>query len=723
MAIFLAWIFLGLSSVLFLPVAEAQQTAKSTKKNNEIVIKANFLKKINTSSLLENKIELAKTHEIEKLKILEKLSNWNECIKHSREIEKKYAELSNWALSIRWSCLSGAAQNKAEFPLKSWQQEWDALLQQQDFTLLLRSELYHIRARDFLEDFITYKILQCEQCEKQLDSFLNSKSIWLSKLEISNIYKVWGDVHRAKGNTQLAMDLFKKGLSFSENRFLVSRLSKMGETNWLKENKWHKEQDWHQTLVSRFDAEKFSSICSDDVTEEDDIDSLWLKASSCHLSAQYTKAVELYDMALAKEESKYTNSRMKAKLIFRKSIVHMRLNQTNEALLGFQSVLDRKTSGDEIAIAANYWSYKILKHLESASLAKQNKKTTDLKSEADINVAEKITDTAITNNETRVQSYLQERQSAQAKTSQDFLNTLWNQYPLSSYSIFLLNEQNKQNKKNMPWDQYFKGEKLSKLTSVLPGSAKKTLDRIQLLAKHSWLEEAAEEVHLLDWPTDDKSQILKASLLLDLNQFLVAFRSLDKIWSEKPQVYHEISLVKKIFPILYRDLIQKYVEKNSLQVADVLGLIRQESSFRSHIVSPAGAHGLSQMMLPTAKDIAKKMRLKLNYPQDLYIPENNIKMGIRYKEELFKKYESSWPLILASYNVGMGNIRNFLKQRSASLIDTELNVIDRLNGKLDQGPEYLQDLWVEELPWDETRQYVKTVQRNRVFYRLLYPEL
>ena len=140
--------------------------------------------------------------------------------------------------------------------------------------------------------------------------------------------------------------------------------------------------------------------------------------------------------------------------------------------------------------------------------------------------------------------------------------------------------------------------------------------------------------------------------------------------------------------------------------AIVLSIIRQESNFSSHVVSPAGARGLMQIMPATAKQVAQKKKKKFD-PQMLNSnPEFNVEVGSAYFSELLKRFDGSYILALAAYNAGPTNVRRWLK--SIGTPGTEnIDPID----------------WIEMIPFNETRNYVLRVLENLHIYRrhLNYP--
>jgi len=130
----------------------------------------------------------------------------------------------------------------------------------------------------------------------------------------------------------------------------------------------------------------------------------------------------------------------------------------------------------------------------------------------------------------------------------------------------------------------------------------------------------------------------------------------------------------------------------------LFAMMRQESRFRENIVSPAGAIGLLQIMPTTGRRLASDAGWDEYRPEWLYDPLTNIELSIRYVEELSKMFEGRWYAVAASYNAGEQVVSEWLKQRK-SLLEEE---------------------FIEEIPYQETRDYVMKVYTNWKAYKVIY---
>lgn len=134
-------------------------------------------------------------------------------------------------------------------------------------------------------------------------------------------------------------------------------------------------------------------------------------------------------------------------------------------------------------------------------------------------------------------------------------------------------------------------------------------------------------------------------------------------------------------------------------------ITRQESQFAQNAISHAGARGLMQLMPGTAREQAGKLGLAYNFSALITDPSYNIRLGDGYFARMLSYYGGSYPLAVAAYNAGPGNVNKWL----------------RANGDpRSSGQDWLK--WIEDIPITETRNYVQRVLENAVVYEHMYPE-
>lgn len=157
-------------------------------------------------------------------------------------------------------------------------------------------------------------------------------------------------------------------------------------------------------------------------------------------------------------------------------------------------------------------------------------------------------------------------------------------------------------------------------------------------------------------------------------------------------------LLAILYPMPYEQLIKRESRERGLDPYFVAALIRQESRFNKEARSGAGAIGLMQVMPGTGKQLAKKAGIRKVTPETLKDPTVNVKLGTRFLADMLRTYRRA-DLALVAYNAGptrASRWRNF--------------------------PEFgTPELFVERIPFEETRDYVKIILLNTAIYKALYP--
>ena len=157
-------------------------------------------------------------------------------------------------------------------------------------------------------------------------------------------------------------------------------------------------------------------------------------------------------------------------------------------------------------------------------------------------------------------------------------------------------------------------------------------------------------------------------------------------------------LLRIIYPFPYSDIILAEAPENGLDPFLVAGLIRQESMFDAAIASPVGAQGLMQIMPATGASLARSAGIRNFSTGMLTRPEINIHLGTTYFAEMLSRFDGRVGPALAGYNAGPHRVQRWSRF-----------------------PEYAdEELFLERIPYDETRDYLKKVQQNARIYRFLY---
>lgn len=134
-------------------------------------------------------------------------------------------------------------------------------------------------------------------------------------------------------------------------------------------------------------------------------------------------------------------------------------------------------------------------------------------------------------------------------------------------------------------------------------------------------------------------------------------------------------------------------------------IARQESQFDKAAISHAGARGLMQLMPATARETAGKLGLGYDRAALTSDTDYNIRLGSSYIQRMLDYYGGSYPLAVAAYNAGPGNVNKWLRANG----DPRTPGVDILD-------------WVEQIPIFETKNYVQRVLENAVVYDLMHPD-
>lgn len=201
-------------------------------------------------------------------------------------------------------------------------------------------------------------------------------------------------------------------------------------------------------------------------------------------------------------------------------------------------------------------------------------------------------------------------------------------------------------------------------------------------------EEAAKEWSLAVRKLDDK-QLLVASEIASRHEMYD--RSINA--ADRTVLLHDFNLR---YPAPFRDSLQEKIQENNLEEAWVYGLMRQESRFVVQAKSNVGAAGLMQVMPATARWIAQKLGMK-DYRKTLIGQlDTNLKLGTYYMKNVLTSLGSP-VLASAAYNAGPARARQWMADKP-------------LEGAI----------YIESIPFDETRDYVKKVMSNTVYYAKLF---
>ena len=152
-----------------------------------------------------------------------------------------------------------------------------------------------------------------------------------------------------------------------------------------------------------------------------------------------------------------------------------------------------------------------------------------------------------------------------------------------------------------------------------------------------------------------------------------------------------------LYPLFDRDELALAAKTNALDPVLVAALIRQESSFNPRAVSVAGARGLMQVLPAVGEEVSHSLGYPVWNTALLFDPDANLQLGTAHLATFIKQH-GAMPRVLAAYNAGGSRVTRWVTKAGAA--DPEL--------------------FAERIPFAETRDYVRLVQRNAEVYRELY---
>lgn len=148
------------------------------------------------------------------------------------------------------------------------------------------------------------------------------------------------------------------------------------------------------------------------------------------------------------------------------------------------------------------------------------------------------------------------------------------------------------------------------------------------------------------------------------------------------------------FPLAFRDRLVSHSRKAGIDPALAMALIRKESAFDPGAVSRVGALGLMQLMPATARSVADDLGVPVPSNDALLAPEANLRLGQAYLDRMLERFDGSIAAAVAAYNAGPTRTQGWREENAG------------LNGTL----------WVENITYGETRDYVKSVMAFRVVF-------
>ena len=218
-------------------------------------------------------------------------------------------------------------------------------------------------------------------------------------------------------------------------------------------------------------------------------------------------------------------------------------------------------------------------------------------------------------------------------------------------------------------------------TDILPEGLKLAYLRAEELSKVSLSEFASAELKMVGKQVNKQYLPIIAKLLIKISDYATLIRL--------AEMTGEINVFS--YPAAYLDYLNQVVKEEKIDKFLALAVMREESRFNPKTVSVVGAVGLMQLMPETAFRYISRTSL-----DDIFIPENNIKIGVKHLARLLKDYKNYYYAV-AAYNAGEHRVNNWLKKGYTDI-----------------------DEFVEDIPFGETKDYVKKVMKSYFIYKKLY---
>lgn len=181
--------------------------------------------------------------------------------------------------------------------------------------------------------------------------------------------------------------------------------------------------------------------------------------------------------------------------------------------------------------------------------------------------------------------------------------------------------------------------------------------------------------------------------LAQVNSYSTIFNYFVKLpYDTQKQVFQRIP--KTLFPSPYLELVSKAAQDASIEAELIYSIMRQESSFNPMARSPMDAFGLLQVLPDVAKRIARAHKVPYRGYEDLYKPEINVPIGAFLLKRQNTVFNDKFVLMVASYNASQKAVKNWHSRYDGDDL-----------------------MFIEDIPYEETKAYVKLVTRNLVLYK------
>ncbi|MFP1679811.1 transglycosylase SLT domain-containing protein [Alloalcanivorax sp. C16-2] len=218
------------------------------------------------------------------------------------------------------------------------------------------------------------------------------------------------------------------------------------------------------------------------------------------------------------------------------------------------------------------------------------------------------------------------------------------------------------------------------------------LARVKLLREQNEPGLAWSEWNWLMWHSDENRQRQLAQYAVDAGWYDLAVQA-----SIQARAWDVLAWR---FPAAHRERFREAARRNNLDPWLPMAVARRESAFYPNARSPVGALGLMQLMPGTARKVSREAGQAVPGEQQILNPDTNIALGSRYLADLLKQFNGNRILALAAYNAGPNRVEQWLADKEDDAVPV--------------------DVWIESIPFRETRAYVQAVLTYRVLFQGLH---
>lgn len=232
----------------------------------------------------------------------------------------------------------------------------------------------------------------------------------------------------------------------------------------------------------------------------------------------------------------------------------------------------------------------------------------------------------------------------------------------------------------------------------LPPEIRSSLERFRVLVELDMREDAISElVRISRHVSRPDALVYLCHALQNAGAYKRAISLISRFAEQTPQGSGQMNIYDILYPIAYWPTVREISEHNTLDPLLLLSVMREESRFDPRARSVAGALGLMQIMPHTARALDRRLNLDISDDAAIYDVKTNIAIGGYYLNSLLKEF-GSLPVALAAYNAGHDRVREWIKEGNYRSFDE----------------------FVEDIPYDETKNYVKRVLLTYATYMNLW---